>query len=108
MVKFISSIQIKVVFLHPISGVKSRGVMLVLVIGNVRNFQIIVQDGVMVHVYSVDRKHIFIIRYFSQPPIKDAVYGTTLLLWFVSVSVLAEKKRSCARHGAVFVLWPSM
>ena len=51
----------------------------VLVIGNVRNFQIIMQDGVMVRVYSVDWKHIFIIRYFSQPPIKDAVYGTTLL-----------------------------
>ena len=50
----------------------------VLVIGNVRNFQIIMQDGVMVRVYSVDWKHIFIIRYFSQPPIKDAVYGTTL------------------------------
>lgn len=49
-----------------------------LVIGNVRNFQIIMQDGVMVRVYCVDWKHIFIIRYFSQPPIKDAVYGTTL------------------------------
>ena len=34
----------------------------VLVIGNVRNFQIIMQDGVMVRVYCVDWKHIFIIR----------------------------------------------
>ena len=33
----------------------------VLVIGNVRNFQIIMQDGVMVRVYCVDWKHIFII-----------------------------------------------
>ena len=66
----------------------------VLVIGNVRNFQIIMQDGVMVRVYSVDWKHIFIIRYFSQPPIKDVVYGTTLCYkwYFAQVGAVRAEK----------------
>ena len=49
-----------------------------LAIGNVRSSSIS-EIGMMVRVYSVDFISHLLIKVFSQPPIEEVVYGTTLL-----------------------------
>lgn len=78
--------------------------MLVLVIGNVRNFLIVMQESITVCVYSVDCLSLFITR---------SSHNLRLKKWCNSATLLSKKHssrhgwvtKSCARHGLREIVW---